>query len=131
GGDCTRAGERRVWAAILRARGVPAPAVTDADIEAAYKARQSQFEQPARTRVSHVLIKVPAVGGSGAEDQARARAESALARVRGGADFAQGAKGVSEGPSTASRGGGPGGIGPGGAVPAAAQVIPSPQPRAR
>src|SRR5262249_14377726 len=128
GGDCTRAGERRVWAAILRARGVPAPAVTDADIEAAYKARRSQFEQPPRTRVSHVLIKVPAVGGSGAEDQARARAESALARIRGGADFAQVAKEMSEDSSTASRGGDLGLIAAGELVPEVDKPIQSLKP---
>src|SRR5262249_45069065 len=103
--EFTRPEQRRLLAAILPAASVPAPGVTDADVEAAYKARRSQFEQPPRTRVSHVLIKVPAVGGSAAEDQARARAESALARIRGGTDFAQVAKEMSEDPSTASRGG--------------------------
>ena len=63
---------------VLPTASVPAPTVTDADVEAAFKARRSQFEQPARTRVSHILVKVPMVGGSAAEDQAKARAESAL-----------------------------------------------------
>src|SRR5262245_39304047 len=126
--EFTRAEQRRVLAAILPATSVPAPAVTDADIEAAYKARQSQFEQPARTRVSHVLIKVPAVGGSGAEDQARARAESALARIRGGVDFAQVAKEMSEDPSTASRGGDLGLIAAGELVPEVDKLIQSLKP---
>jgi len=121
--DFTRPEQRRVLVALLPAVSVPAPAVTDADIEAAYKARRSQFEQPARTRVSHILIKVPAVGGSGAEDQARARAESALTRIRGGADFAQVAKEMSEDPATASRGGDLGLIGAGELVPEVDKLI--------
>jgi peptidyl-prolyl cis-trans isomerase D len=121
--EFTRPEQRRVLVAVLPASSVPAPAVTDADIEAAYKARRGQFEQPPRTRVAHVLIKVPAVGGSAAEDQARARAESALARIRGGADFAQVAKEMSEDPSTASRGGDLGLIAAGELVPEVDKVI--------
>src|SRR5262249_25722476 len=43
--------------------------------------------------------------GSAAEDQAKAKAEAALQRVRGGADFAQVAREVSEDRQTAARGG--------------------------
>jgi peptidyl-prolyl cis-trans isomerase D len=121
--DFTHPEQRRVLAAVLPAASVPAPAVTDADIEAAYKARRSQFEQPPRTRVSHVLVKVPAVGGSGAEDQARARAASALTRIRGGADFAQVAKEMSEDPATAGRGGDLGLIAAGELVPEVDKLI--------
>ena len=126
--EFTRPEQRRVLAAILPAASVPAPAVSDADIEAAFKARRSQFEQPPRTRVSHILIKVPAVGGSAAEDQARSRAASALGRIRGGADFAQVAKEMSEDPSTASRGGDLGLIGTGELVPEVDKLIQSLKP---
>jgi peptidyl-prolyl cis-trans isomerase D len=115
--EFTQPERRRVLAAILPTASVPAPSVTDADIEAAYKARQSQFEQPARTKVSHILVKVPSVGGSAAEDQARARAEAALGRIRGGADFAQVAREMSEDAATASRGGDLGLIATGELVP--------------
>ena len=115
--EFTEPERRRVLVAVLPAASVPAPAVSDADIEAAYQARRGQFEQPARTQVSHVLIKVPSVGGSAAEDQARARAEAALGRIRGGADFAQVAKEMSEDPATASRGGDLGTIAAGELVP--------------
>jgi peptidyl-prolyl cis-trans isomerase D len=121
--EFTQPERRRVLAASLPAASVPAPAVTDADIAAAYTARKSQFEQPARTKVSHILIKVPAVGGSAAEDQAKARAETTLARIRGGADFAQVAKEVSEDPSTASRGGDLGLIAAGELVPEVDKAI--------
>jgi peptidyl-prolyl cis-trans isomerase D len=115
--EFTQPERRRVLAAILPTASVPPPTVTDADIEAAYKARQGQFEQPARTKVSHILVKVPSVGGSAAEDQARARAEAALGRIRGGADFAQVAREVSEDAATASRGGDLGLIAAGELVP--------------
>lgn len=121
--EFTQPERRRALAAILPTASVPPPAVTDADVEAAYKARRSQFEQPARRKVSHVLIKVPAVGGSAAEDQAKARAETTLARIRGGADFAQVAKETSEDPSTASRGGDLGLIAAGELVPEVDKAI--------
>jgi peptidyl-prolyl cis-trans isomerase D len=118
--------ERRwVLAAILPAASVAPPAVSDADVAAAYQARRSQFEQPTRTKVSHILIKVPAVGGSAAEDQARARAESALGRIRAGGDFAEVAKETSEDASTASRGGDLGLIAAGELVPEVDKLIQS------
>jgi peptidyl-prolyl cis-trans isomerase D len=123
--EFTQPERRRVLVAVLPTASVPAPAVSDADIEAAFKARRSQFEQPARTKVSHVLIKVPTVGGSAAEDQARARAETALTRIRGGADFAAVAKEMSEDPSTAGRGGDLGLIGQGELVPEVDKLIQS------
>src|SRR5262245_20344025 len=126
--EFTRPERRQVLAAILPSAAVPPPVVSDADVEAAYKARRSQFEQPARTRVSHILIKVPAVGGSAAEDQAKARAESALGRIRGGADFAQVAKEMSEDPATASRGGDLGLIAAGELVPEVDKLIQSLKP---
>ena len=121
--EFTQPERRTVIAAVLPTASVPAPAVTDADVEAAFKARRSQFEQPARTRVSHILIKVPMVGGSAAEDQAKARAESALTRIRGGADFAQVAREMSEDASTASRGGDLGLIAQGELVPEVDKAI--------
>ncbi len=126
--EFTQPERRRVLAAILPAASVPAPAVTDADVEAAYTARQRQFEQPARAKVSHILVKVPSVGGSAAEDQARARAEAALGRIRGGADFAQVAREMSEDPATAGRGGDLGLIGAGELVPDVDKLIQSLKP---
>jgi len=104
-GQYTRPERRRVLAVTLPSAAVPAPAVTDADLEAAYAERREQFDQPERRRVSHILVRVPAVGGSEAEDRARARAEEALQRIKGGADFAQVAREVSEDTATKPRGG--------------------------
>lgn len=101
----TRPERRRVLMATIPTASVPAPTITDADLEAAYEERRREFEQPARVRVAHILVRVPTVGGSEAEDRARARAEAALQRIRGGADFAQVAREVSEDPATAAKGG--------------------------
>ncbi len=126
--EFTEPERRRVLVAILPAAAVPTPAVSDADVEAAYQARRGQFEQPARAKVAHVLIKVPSVGGSAAEDQARARAEAALGRIRSGADFALVAKEMSEDPATASRGGDLGLIAAGELVPEVDKAIQSLKP---
>jgi peptidyl-prolyl cis-trans isomerase D len=108
---------RRVQVAAVPAASVPLPAVSDAEVETAYQARLSEFEQPRRVRVAHVLVRVPSVGGSAAEDQAKAKAESALERIRDGADFAQVAREVSEDTGTAARGGEVGLVGKGELVP--------------
>jgi peptidyl-prolyl cis-trans isomerase D len=121
--EFTRPERRRILVAVLPTAAVTAPPVTDADVETAYRERRAQFEQPARVRLAHILVRVPAVGGSEAEDQARARAEAALQKVRGGADFAQVAKEVSEDPGSAARGGELGAVGPGELVAELDRVI--------
>ena len=103
--EFTQPERRRIVLAVLPAASLPPPVVTDADVAAAFAARRAQFEQPTRARVAHILVRVPSTGGSAAEDQARAKAEAALQKVRGGADFAQVAKDSSEDAQTAARGG--------------------------
>jgi peptidyl-prolyl cis-trans isomerase D len=95
--EFTRPERRRVLAAF--------PQISEADVETAYQERLREFEQPERRRVAHVLVRVPSVGGSAAEEGAKAKAEAALARIKGGADFAQVAREVSEDQATALRGG--------------------------
>jgi peptidyl-prolyl cis-trans isomerase D len=108
---------RRVLVALLPTASVATPSPTDAEVEAAYQERRREFEQPARARVAHILVRVPTVGGSQAEDEAKAKAEAALQRVRGGGDFAQVAREASEDSGTAARGGDLGLIAPGELVP--------------
>src|SRR5262245_11119277 len=103
--EFTRPERRRVLAAVLPMASVPFPQISDAEVETAYQERLREFEQPERRRVAHVLVRVPSVGGSAAEDATRAKAEAALARIKGGADFAQVAREVSEDQATALKGG--------------------------
>ena len=103
--EFTRPERRRVLAALLPGASVPAPAPSDAEVEAAYQERRAEFEQPERRKVAHILVRVPTVGGSAAEEGTKQKAEAALARVKGGADFAQVARDVSQDEATASRGG--------------------------
>ncbi len=103
--EFTRPERRRVQLALLPTASVPPPAVSDADVEAAYQERLREFEQPERRRVAHILFRVPTTGGSAAEEGARAKAEAALERVKGGADFGQVAREVSEDKASAARGG--------------------------
>lgn len=103
--EFTRPERRRVLVAVLASASVPPPPVTDAEIAAAFASRRAQFEQPTRARVAHILVRVPSTGGSAAEDQARAKAEAARDKIKGGADFAQVARDSSEDPQTASKGG--------------------------
>src|SRR5215831_333294 len=104
-GEFTRPERRRILAALLPSASVPFPAISDAEVETAYQERLREFDQPERRRVAHILVRVPTVGGSAAEEGAKARAEAALQRVKGGQDFAQVAREVSEDTATASRGG--------------------------
>ncbi len=103
--EFTRPERRRVLAAVLPTLSVPFPQISEADVETAYQERLREFEQPERRRVAHVLVRVPSVGGGAAEEGAKAKAEAALARIKGGADFAQVAREVSEDQATALRGG--------------------------
>ena len=121
--EFTQPERRRVLVALLPGSSVPLPVVTDAQAAAAYQERRSEFEQPPRARVSHILVRVPSTGGSQAEDQAKAKAEAARERLRGGADFAQVAREVSEDTATAPKGGELGLVGPGELVPEFDQAV--------
>ncbi|MGH7262591.1 MAG: SurA N-terminal domain-containing protein, partial [Candidatus Rokuibacteriota bacterium] len=92
--------------------------VSDADVEAYYKGHAAEFERPRRVRVSHILVRVPPVGGSEAEEKAKAKVEAAIKRARAGEDFAKLAKEISEDSATAGAGGEIGTVARGELVPA-------------
>jgi peptidyl-prolyl cis-trans isomerase D len=82
--------------------------VTDRDVEAFYQEHKDDFKEPEQVCASHILIKVKAKPGDqeGHPDaEARKLAESALAQVKAGGDFAALAKKVSEDKGSAERGG--------------------------
>jgi peptidyl-prolyl cis-trans isomerase C len=78
--------------------------VGEEEIQAYYREHKDRFMQPERIRARQILILVPPNAGPDKEKEARKKAEEALRRVKGGEDFAEVAKQMSEGPA-ASRGG--------------------------
>lgn len=81
-----------------------APTVTDADIRKYYEENRAQFGQRPATVTFQQVVLAPKASDT-ARATARAKAEEALAKVRGGADFETIAKQYSEDPSTRERGG--------------------------
>ncbi len=114
--------ERRRVEFVLVSAPAEARAVSDQDAEAYYNEHAAEFEQPRRVHAAHVLVRVPPVGGSEAENKAKAKVEDVLKRARAGEDFAKLAKEVSEDTANAERGGDLGLVGPGELVPAFEQA---------
>lgn len=105
--------ERRRLQYVLVTPSPQAPAVSDAEVEAYYKEHGSEFEESKRLRVAHVLVRVPPVGGSEAENAAKAKVEDVIKRARAGEDFGKLAREVSEDKASAVQGGDLGFVGPG------------------
>jgi peptidyl-prolyl cis-trans isomerase D len=87
--------------------------VSDAEAEAFYKEHTAEFDEPKRLRVAHVLVRVPPVGGSEAENAAKAKVEDVIKRAKGGEDFGKLAREISEDKASAVQGGDLGFVGPG------------------
>ncbi len=117
----TRAERRRVQYIVVSSKGLGKP-VTDQDAEAYYNEHAAEFEQPRRVRVAHVLVRVPPVGGSEAENRAKARVDDVIKRAKAGEDFAKLAREVSEDTANAQQGGDLGLVGTGELVPQFEQV---------
>lgn len=83
--------------------------VTDEDLRAAYDEERQRFETAEERRTRHILIEVV----DGNEDAARAAAEAAAQRIRGGEDFAAVAAEVSADAGTKAQGGDLGWVGRG------------------
>ncbi len=105
--------ERRRLQYVLVTGSPQTAAVTDAEVEAYYKEHGSEFDEPKRLHVAHVLARVPPVGGSDAENAAKAKVEDVIKRARAGEDFAKLAREVSEDKASAVQGGDLGFVGPG------------------
>jgi peptidyl-prolyl cis-trans isomerase D len=113
---------RRVQYVTLNPRDVPT-SVTDAEVEKYYTEHAKEFETPHQVRAAHILARVPEVGGSEAEDKARAKIADAIRRIRAGQDFGKVAQELSEDPGTAARGGELGLVGRGEMVPQFEQAL--------
>lgn len=88
--------------------------VTDQDVKSNYAQRKALDAGEFRVRARHILFLVPPGEGGRAQEQ---RAHEALARLKGGASFAELAKQISEDPGSKERGGDLGEFGRGEMVP--------------
>jgi peptidyl-prolyl cis-trans isomerase D len=112
----TRPEQRRLQYVLVDSKLFAQP-VPDQDVEAYYNEHGSEFEQPRRVHVAHVLVRVPPVGGSDAENAAKAKVEAVIKRAQAGEDFGKLAKEVSEDTANAAQGGDLGFVGAGDLVP--------------
>lgn len=112
---------RRLQYVLVSPKTFVRPA-TDGEVERYYREHAAEFEKPRRAKVAHILVRVPPVGGSEAEDKAKAKVEAVLKRVRAGENFAKLAKEISEDPASAGSGGDLGYVARGEMVPAFEQA---------
>jgi peptidyl-prolyl cis-trans isomerase D len=78
----------------------------DERLRALYGERTAEFDQPEQVRARHILIRItPGDDADAADAAAKTQAEEALARVRGGEDFAVVAEELSADPGSKGRGG--------------------------
>lgn len=87
--------------AKLRAQLVP----SDAELRKKYEESKQQFTSPESAHVLHILIKVDPGAAPPIDEAARAKAQSLVQQLRGGADFGALAAANSQDPSSASNGG--------------------------
>jgi peptidyl-prolyl cis-trans isomerase D len=78
---------------------------TEAELRAAYQANRQRYSRPAAAQVLHILVKVDPKATPAVDAAARAKAQSIVAQLRGGADFGALAKANSDDPSSSGNGG--------------------------
>src|ERR1700675_3186893 len=100
----TRPERRRIQYVVVSAPVLP-QAVSDQDAQAYYDNNVKEYEQLPQVHAAHILVRVPPVGGSEAENKAKVKIEDVLKRARAGEDFAKLAKEISEDTANAQQGG--------------------------
>lgn len=70
--------------------------ITDGEIDKYLDERQAAMSKNAQLNIAQILVTVPEGASASVEAERRARAESALARIKAGEDFAAVAKEISE-----------------------------------
>lgn len=76
----------------------------DKEVAEFYKKNEKRYQEPEKVKASHILLKSNARMPQAQRDKAKARADEALKKVKGGSDFATVAKEYSE-DNTRDRGG--------------------------
>jgi peptidyl-prolyl cis-trans isomerase C len=79
--------------------------VQDPDVEAFYKGNMDRFKQGESIHAAHILFGVPPNANAEQKAEVKAKAEAALKKIKGGADFAAVAKAESQDPGSAQNGG--------------------------
>ena len=113
----TRPERRQIQYVVVGSSRFAPQTVSDQDAQASYDKNAAEYEQPRQVHAAHILVRVPPVGGSEAENKAKARIEDVLERARAGEDFTKLAKETSEDTANAPQGGDLGFVKPGDLVP--------------
>jgi len=72
--------------------------VSEQEVRKAYEEQIDRFVEPTQLRLRYLLVAISPEAGEGERQEARARAEAALTRLRQGSDFSQVVKEYSSGP---------------------------------
>jgi peptidyl-prolyl cis-trans isomerase C len=100
----------------------PTVTVTDADVSDFYTKNPDKFQEPEAVHAAHILIRNPENADDAAKKKARTEAQSVLAQIKKGGDFAALAKQHSQDPGSAANGGDLGFVPKGQTVPAFEQA---------
>jgi peptidyl-prolyl cis-trans isomerase C len=79
--------------------------VGDVELKAYYDENPNEMQRPEEVRASHILLRIPDGATEEQKGAARAKAESVLAEIKAGGDFAELARQHSEDPASAANGG--------------------------
>lgn len=86
---------------------------TDEELRQVYTAEAARYVTPPKRRAAHILVAAPAGASGDDEAKAKARIGEIERQLRKGADFAKLARGQSEDPESAAKGGDLGNVTPG------------------
>jgi peptidyl-prolyl cis-trans isomerase C len=84
---------------------VPTVTITDADIDDFYTKNPAKFQEPEAVHVAHIMLRTPENADDAAKKKARGDAQTVLAKLKKGGDFAALAKQYSQDPGSAPNGG--------------------------
>jgi peptidyl-prolyl cis-trans isomerase C len=90
---------------LVEAEIGPTVEVTDVEVTDFYTKNPEKFQEPESVHASHILIRTPDATDEAQKKKARAEAQSVLAELKKGGDFAALAKEHSQDASSAARGG--------------------------
>jgi peptidyl-prolyl cis-trans isomerase C len=90
---------------LVESEIAPSVAINDADLNDFYTKNPDKFHEPEAVHVAHILIRTPENADEAAKKKAKTEAQSVLAQLKKGGDFAALAKQHSQDPGSAPNGG--------------------------